>query len=894
MAGKGSVIGLAAHVDAGKTTLSEAMLYLSGAVRRQGRVDHGDAFLDTEPMEKERGITIFSKQALLTWQRKPLTLVDTPGHTDFSGETERVMGILDACVLVISGAEGVQPHTRTLWKLLDRFQVPVFLFVNKMDRAASAPEEILARLAGELSENIVDFTHRDDEKIALCDEVALDFLLKEGAVPDYRVGQLIRTRRLFPCFFGSALRLEGVEALLNALAAFDPEKKYPPEFGARVYKVARDAQGARLTFMKITGGELKTRDLLSLKDASGETLWAEKAAEIRLYSGAKYTPAPSAPAGSLCCVVGLSKAAPGDGLGAEDSRKDVMIQPCYSCKLVILNHVDIHHALDYLRALEEEEPLMRVEYVEQKREIHIQSMGEVYLEVLKRQCKDRFGLEIDFAEESVLYRETILAPAEGVGHYEPLRHYAEVHLLLTPGKRGSGLSFGSAVPLDDLALNWQRLILTHLREKVHIGVLTGSPITDMKITLIAGKAHLKHTEGGDFRQATYRALRQGLMKAPCQLLEPYLNLELVVPEENLGRVMTDVSAMGGEFDAPEDAGEGLRRLRALAPASRCASYGRQVAVFTKGRGQFSAEFAAYLPCANQEEVIAQRAYRPEGDLANSPDSIFCDHGAGFEVPWNQVDAYAHLPLLREIREMRAAEAAPPPRAPARTEYRGTAKEDEELMAIFERTYGPVKSRQLFAPVKAASAAQAAVPLAPQEQREILLVDGYNIIFAWEELKALSRDSLETARKQLLDILCNYSGITGKDVIVVFDAYRVQGNAGSVEKYANIFVVYTKEAQTADAYIEKTTYQARDASVRIRVATSDGPEQAIALGNQALRVSAREFFREVEQAQGSIAAFLEKNHGVMGAPTLESAYKQAWRQKKQESALNTCGNGKKQV
>ncbi len=879
MAWKGSVIGLAAHVDAGKTTLSESMLYLSGAVRRQGRVDHGDAFLDTERMEKERGITIFSKQAQLTHKRRALTLMDTPGHTDFSGETERVMGILDGCVLVISATDGVQPHTRTLWKLLEQFGVPVFLFVNKMDRFQGDMNALMENLNKELSDRAVDFTHRDDEKLALCDEVALDYYLKEGQVPDYRVNQLIQQRKLFPVYFGSALRNEGVTELLDALAAFDPGKKWPDAFGAKVYKIARDPQGARLTFLRVTGGELKVRDLLTLKDESGETLWAEKAAELRLYSGAKYTPAPSVEAGGLCCVVGLSKTAPGDGLGTEKTEREAKIQPCYSCRLLIKDHTDLHHALNYLRTLEEEEPLMRVEFIEQKREIHIQSMGEVYLEVLKRQCLDRFGMDVDFTDESVLYRETILAPAEGVGHYEPLRHYAEVHLLLTPGKRGSGLKFDTAVSLDDLALNWQRLVLTHLREKVHVGVLTGSPITDMKITLVAGRAHLKHTEGGDFRQATYRALRQGLMKAPCQLLEPYLNLELTLPEENVGRAMTDLSAMGGEFEAPEILDNGMQRLRALAPASRCGSYGRQVSIYTKGQGHMSAEFAAYLPCTEADRIIAEKAYNPQADLFNSPDSIFCAHGAGFDVPWDQVDSYAHLPLLKEIRERAQAEAAP--RVPVRAPYQGTEEEDRELMAIFERTYGPVKSRQLFSAVKSGTfshAAPADVSAAPQ--REILLVDGYNIIFAWDDLKALSRDSLEAARQQLMDLLCNYSGMTGRDVILVFDAYRVQGNPGSVEKHANIFVVYTKEAQTADAYIEKTTYQAKG-SARIRVATSDGPEQAIVLGNQALRVSAREFQREVEAVQGSIAAFLERNNQIHDTPALESAYKQAWRQKKQE-------------
>ena len=880
MADKGCVIGLAAHVDAGKTTLSEAMLFLSGAVRRQGRVDHGDAFLDTDQMEKERGITIFSKQAVLAWKKKELTLLDTPGHADFSGEMERVLGVMDACVLVISAGDGVQSHTRTLWKLLQQFQTPVFLFVNKMDRYAGDKAALLASLCRQLSDQIVDFTDLDEEKIALCDEAALDYYLKDGHVPAYRVGQLIRTRRLFPCFFGAALRNEGVEALLDALAAFDPEKRYGDVFGARVYKVARDAQGARLTFLKVTGGALKARDLLSLKDEGGETVWAEKAAELRKYSGARYTQLQEAPAGSLCCVVGLSKALPGDGLGTEETRRESVIQPCYACRLVILDHTDIHRALDYLRTLEEEEPLMRVEYVEAKREILIQSMGGVYLEVLKRQCRDRFGMEIDFAGQSVLYRETIATTVEGVGHYEPLRHYAEVHLLLSPGKRGSGLVFSSAVPLDDLALNWQRLILTHLREKVHVGVLTGSPITDMKITLIAGKAHLKHTEGGDFRQATYRALRQGLMKAQSVLLEPYVTLELTVPEENVGRAMTDLTAMGGQFDAPESDGNGMTTLKALAPASGCASYGKQVSVYTKGRGRLAMEFSAYLPCADAERVMLERAYQPEADLMNSPDSIFCAHGAGMEVRWDQVDAYAHLPLRKEPREAPAPEGTP--KAPVRAAYQGTAREDEELMAIFERTYGPVKSRQLFSPVRPSVSSAAPGPLEAPVQREILLVDGYNIIFAWDELKALSRDSLESARQQLMDILCNYSGVTGKDVILVFDAYRVQGNAGTVEKYLNIFVVYTKEAQTADAYIEKTTYEAKGAA-RIRVATSDGPEQAIALGNQALRVSAREFWREVTLAQGSIAEFLEKNNRTHAAPALETAYKAAWRQKKKQEA-----------
>ena len=881
MAGKGLIIGLAAHVDAGKTTLSESMLYLAHAVRRQGRVDHGDAFLDTERMEKERGITIFSKQAILTHKRKEITLVDTPGHTDFTGETERVMGILDACVLVISASDGAQSHTRTLWKLLEQFQVPVFLFINKMDRFQGDYGALMKSLEDQLSDKIVDFTDRDDEKIALCDEAALDYYLREGSVPAYRINQLVLKRRLFPCFRGSALHNDGVEQLLDTLAAFDPEKTWPDAFAARVYKIARDPQGARLTFLKVTGGVLKVRDLLSVKDENGETAWAEKAAELRVYSGARYTSVQEAPAGSLCCVVGLSKTMPGDGLGTEEGKREALIQPCYSCRLKIMDHTDLHKALDYLRALEEEEPLLQVEFIEQKREIHVHSMGDVYLEVLRRQCMDRFGMAIDFDEESVLYRETILTSAEGVGHYEPLRHYAEVHLLLTPGKRGSGLKFDSAVSLDDLKVNWQRLIMTHLREKVHVGVLTGSPITDMKITLVAGKAHLKHTEGGDFRQATYRALRQGLMKAESQLLEPYVNLEFTVPEEYLGRIMTDVNAMGGQFEAPEAPRDGLSVLRALAPAARCAAYGRQVAIFTKGQGQMTAEFAAYLPCSDQETVVREKGYDPQADLYNTPDSVFCAHGAGFTVPWDQVDAWAHLPLLKDQREAPAAPSPSPARPVSCPAYQGTAEEDEELMAIFERTYGPVKSRRLFAPVKARAQSVRESASAAPLQREILLVDGYNIIFAWDELKKLSRDDLEGARERLKDILCNYSAVTGKDVILVFDAYRVPGGAGSAEKYLNIYVVYTKECQTADAFIEKTTYQAKGAA-RIRVATSDGPEQAIVLGNQALRVSAREFLREVESVEGSMADFLERMSMIHAVPALETAYKNAWKKKKKES------------
>ena len=875
MAAKERVIGLAAHVDAGKTTLSEAMLFLSGAVRRQGRVDRGDAFLDTEDMEKERGITIFSKQAMLTWNKTPLTLLDTPGHTDFSGETERALGVMDACVLLVSATDGVQGHTRTLWRLLREYRVPAFLFVNKMDAFRGDRGELMRRIAADLGDGAVDMEAPDGpEQIAMLDEGCLDVFLKEGSIPDARLQRLIRDRRLFPCYFGSALKNEGVGALLDALVRLCPETEYPREFAARVFKVARDRQGARLTFLRVTGGEMHTRDLLSLRSEDGEILWAEKAAELRRYSGKKYVPVPVAAAGEICCVVGLSRTAPGDGLGAGESRKASATQPCYACRLVILDGTDVHRALDYLRALEEEEPLLQVEYLAAKKEIRIHSMGEVYLEVLQRQCRDRFGMEVAFADQGVVYRETIENAVEGVGHYEPLRHYAEVHLMLSPGERGSGVTVSTALSTDDLALNWQRLILTHIREKQHLGVLTGSPITDVKITLVNGRAHLKHTEGGDFRQATYRAVRQGLMKAKSVLLEPYLSLELTLPEETLGRAMSDIRQMGGEFDAPEAAGEGTVLLRGRAPAAKCVSYGREVGVYTRGRGRFAAAFLAYLPCRDAEKVIAGIGYDPRADLDNPPDSVFCDHGAGIQVPWDEVESRMHLPLQKEIRESRAKEEAPRAVAPVR--YGGTREEDEELLRIFERTYGPVKSRQLLSAPHPVSDGETPREKAA-EKREILLVDGYNVIFAWEELKETAEESLDAARLQLMDLMCNYSGVTGSHVILVFDAYKVPGGAGSAEKYANIYVIYTRETQTADAYIEKTTYQAGP-DANIRVATSDGPEQMIALGNRALRVSAREFRREVAQAQGSIREFLDRHSRFHGAPALEKAYKAAWKQK----------------
>ena len=870
-------VGLAAHVDAGKTTLSEAMLFLSGAVRRQGRVDHGDAFLDTEQMEKDRGITIFSKEARLTWQKTDITLVDTPGHTDFAGETERALGMMDAAVLVVSATEGIQPHTRTLWKLLEQNRIPVVLFINKMDRFTGRRETLTEALES-LSDRIADFSGDPSEKIALCDEACLDLYLREGSIPERKIRALVRSRQLFPCFFGAALHNEGVEPLLTFLAGLAGDLAYPKEFAARVYKIARDPQGNRLTFLKVTGGELRVRDQVSC--GKGENARTEKIAEIRRYSGARYTTAACAAAGELCCVTGLTGAVPGDGLGSERDAEGQTQRPCYACRVIPGPGCDLHRVLDCLRTLEEEEPLLQTEYLAARREIRIHSMGDVYLEVLQSQMKERFGLDISFGETGVLYLETIAEPVEGVGHYEPLRHYAEVHLLLEPLPAGSGLVFGTDVSTDDLALNWQRLILTHLQEKVHRGVLTGAPITDMRITLVNGRAHLKHTEGGDFRQATYRALRQGLMKARSVLLEPYVTLEITAPPESLGRIMTDLSLMGGKPEAPEDAEDGARRVRAAVPASACRDYARELRAQTRGAAKMTASFLAYLPCTDPEKVIAEKAYDPLRDVLNSPDSVFCSHGAGVTVPWDQVEQYMHLPL-RDGRGNR--EETAPATAAARPEGRRGAPDDEEaLRIIFERTYGPAKTRQLLAPApKEEAQAAPAEPGPPPAEGEILLVDGYNVLFAWEEWQGKVRDSFDAARTQLMDLMCDYAGMTGKEVILVFDAYKVKGNPGSAEKYRNIYVVYTREAQAADAFIEKTTLLARNRA-RVRVVTSDRPEQLIALGNEALRTSAREFRREVISVQGDIAEYLARNYRAGGERSLERLYKDAWKKARTEN------------
>ena len=879
--------GILAHVDAGKTTLSEALLYRGGSIRRLGRVDHGDAFLDTDAMERQRGITIFSKQAVLPLETLEVTLLDTPGHVDFSAEAERVLRVLDCAVLVVSGADGVQAHTRTLWKLLERYGVPVFLFVNKMDLAGADRAALLAELRRRLDGGCVDFSLPPEqlaEEAAVCDETVLERYLDSGALPDGDITAMIAGRRLFPCLFGSALKLEGVDELLSALERYAPVPTYPADFGARVFKIARDSQGKRLTCLKVTGGTLRVKDLLTNRRPGlpEEQVWSEKADQIRVYSGAKFRPVEEAPAGTVAAVTGLSHTRPGDGLGFEGSWAGPVLEPVLAYRVIPEDGTDPHTALERLRQLEEEDPQLHV--AASGDELRVQLMGQVQMEILQRLARDRFGMEISFGSGSVRYRETIAAPVVGIGHFEPLRHYAEVHLLLEPGPRGSGLTLASACPTDVLDLNWQRLIFTHLAEKEHLGVLTGSPITDMKITLLTGRAHEKHTEGGDFRQATYRAVRQGLMQAESVLLEPWYDFRLELPAAQAGRAISDIQRMNGETAPPETVGEETV-ITGSVPVAALGDYAREVAAYTRGLGRLSCTPGGCRPCAEAEAVIAALAYDPERDVENTPDSVFCAHGGGYTVPWNEVPARAHL--SGGWRPERPEEAPEEPRpARQRADYAGAMARDRELQAIFERTYGPVKRRD-FLPPKEPKRAPAAEPgerrTVPERDSgpEYLLVDGYNIIFAWDELKDIARDNLDAARKQLCDLLCSYQGYQKCHVIVVFDAYKVKGGLGSVEKYHNIHVVYTKEAETADAYIERATYEI-GRKHRVKVATSDGPEQLIILGHGALRLSASNFRQEMERVQGQIAAVLGRNNQTARTGAVRAAMERAVRAGEEET------------
>lgn len=849
------VLGVLAHVDSGKTTLSEAMLYRAGVIRKLGRVDHRDAFLDTDALERARGITIFSKQALLDAGQTHITLLDTPGHVDFSAEAERTLQVLDYAVLVISGPGGVQSHTETLWQLLRRYRIPTFVFINKMDLPGPTRAELLEQLNRRLGEGFVDFgadPAARDEALALCDERLMDAWLEQGALEDGQILPAIARRHVFPCWFGSALRLDGVDPLLEGLDRFTRPAPALSAFGAAVFKVSQDEQGARLTWLRVTGGELKVKDLLSGEGPEGP--WAEKANQLRLYSGTKYTLAERVGPGQVCAVTGLTQCRPGQGLGAQRDSEPPALEPVLSYQVLLPEGADAHAALDKLRRLEQEDPQLHVVWNETLGQIHLQLMGEIQLEVLRTLLAQRFGLEVSFGPGGILYKETITEPIEGVGHYEPLRHYAEVHLKLEPLPPGSGMQYAADCREEVLDKNWQRLVLTHLEEKQHLGVLTGAPLTDMKITLIAGKAHLKHTEGGDFRQATYRAVRQGLMMGKSQLLEPWYSFRLEVPAENIGRAITDIQRREGTFDPPETGLE-TAVLTGTAPVATLRDYPVELAGYTHGRGRISLTPVGYRPCHNAAQVIAESGYQPQHDLDNPADSVFCAHGAGFVVSWADVRSHMHVDSGWG-KSQRPADAAPAPSPRRAAAYRATLEEDAELMKIFERTYGPIKRDPLaaFRPVKKTERPDFAAQswtIAP----EYLLVDGYNLIFAWEELSALAKQSLDAARTRLADILCNYQGYKKCVVILVFDAYRVPGSPGTIEQYHNIHIVYTKEAETADMYIERVTHEIGKQR-RVRVVTSDGAEQIIILGHGALRVSSRLFQQEVEEVEREIRALLQ--------------------------------------
>ena len=901
MGGNKLVIGILAHVDAGKTTLAEGLLYTCGQLRRLGRVDHGDAFLDNFSLERERGITIFSKQAQLTWEGMDITLLDTPGHVDFSAEMERTLQVLDYALLIISGSDGVQGHVQTLWRLLKQYKIPTFLFVNKMDQPGADKEKLLRELQGRLDARCVE--PDDEEEVSLCDEALMEEYLERGGLTEASVRRAVAERRVFPCFFGAALHLRGIEELLSGIRSYAVCPEYPEEFGARVYKISRDAAGNRLTHLKVTGGCLRVKmtvgNAVSAK-ADGER-WEEKADQLRVYDGARFRTADEVQAGEICAVMGLDRTFAGQGLGAERENALPVLAPVLTYRLALPEGSDPVRVLSQLRALEEEEPELHVVWRETSKEIRVQVMGEVQIEILKRLISERYGLTVDFVNGSILYKETLAAPTVGIGHFEPLRHYAEVHLLMEPAERGSGLQFASSCSEDVLDRSWQRLILTHLEEKTHLGVLTGSPVTDMKITLIGGRAHLKHTEGGDFRQATYRALRQGLMRGQCVLLEPVFSFRLEVPSENLGRAMSDIRRMSGNFEAPLTEGE-YGVLTGSAPVAEMWDYQREVSAYTKGRGRLACNLKGYEVCHNAEEVILRLGYDAEADMENPASSVFCAHGAGFVVSWDEVEKYAHLKNLSEERmpdggerygeeslEKAGSNAVRSGRTPSvgqRQTGSGASGyiTQEEIEDIFQRTYG--KSGGDYAPYryhlqntggtysgqksgnaeaeggqdmrqtsaeKAAGtkALKTAASKADASQREeYLIVDGYNIIFAWEELRKLAEVNIDSARDKLMDICCDYQGSQGCTLILVFDAYKVRGGEGSVLKYHNIHVVYTREAETADQYIEKTVHKIGKKH-RVTVATSDGLEQMIIWGEGAVRLSARGFQAEVEAAQSRL-------------------------------------------
>ena len=843
---KNITLGLVAHVDSGKTTLTEAMLVGAGALRQAGRVDHGDAFLDTHALERSRGITIFAKEARLTLPHTALTLLDTPGHADFGAEMERTLSVLDYALLIISGADGVQAHTETLWRLLERYRLPVFIFINKMDRPGADRDEILQNLQQKLSPACLP-ADAEEETLALCNEGLMQEYLEGGMLTAECLAAAVARREWFPCFWGAALRQEGITGLLEGLDRLTLPPAYLPDFAARVYKISTDPQGNRLTHLKVTGGTLRVR--MALPNG-------EKITQIRLYNGAKYQTAEEIPAGTVAAVTGLTQTRAGEGLGAAREEAPPLLEPVISCRVVLPEGADPRTALAQLRQLAQEDPQLRPEWEEQKREIRVRLMGEIQREILQSVAMERFGLAIGFEEGSILYKETIAAPVEGIGHYEPLRHYAEVHLLMEPLPPGSGLQFACGYPTDRLDLNWQRLILTHLAEKTHKGVLTGAPITDMKITLIAGRAHPKHTEGGDFREATYRAVRQGLRMAKSILLEPQCRFILTVPAEQLGRALNDLQQREAETEPPELLPE-TATLRGTAALSMLRDYPAEVVRYTHGRGHLTWEPDGYAPCRHPEAVIAACGYNCDADTENTADSVFCSHGARHTVRWDEVPGMAHI--VTDVLKPADAPDEPIVTRQRSEAYRGSLLQDKELMRIFEMTYGPIKRKNgeaMHTPRSAGSERikpPKAVPL--PEGPEYLLVDGYNIIFAWEELAELARTDLDAARHRLIQILCNYQGYRRCELILVFDAYKVKGNPGSIERQHGIHVVYTKEAETADMYIEKVTHTLAKEH-RVRVATSDGLEQIIILGHGAVRVPARQFREEVEQVERAIREILE--------------------------------------
>ena len=859
------VMGILAHVDAGKTTLSEGMLYLSGTVRKLGRVDHKDAFLDTYSLERDRGITIFSKQAVFSLGNRRINLLDTPGHVDFSAEMERTLQVLDYAVLVISGADGVQGHTETLWKLLKLYEIPTFIFINKMDQPGTDRESLLTELKERLDEGCIVFGKGKNveslEEIAMTDEAVLDYFMEHETVRNEDICRLIRERKIFPCYFGSALKLDGVQELLAGFEEYMKPFDGKKEFGARVFKISRDDKGERLTFLKVTGGKLVVKMPINKE---------EKINQIRIYSGAKYEAVNEVEAGGVCAVTGLSSSYIGQGLGVEKGTAAPFLEPVLTYQMILPEGAVTTKVLRELKQLEEEEPLLNIVWNPALEEIHVQLMGEVQTEILKTMIAERFHLDVEFGTGKIVYKETIKSPVVGVGHYEPLRHYAEVHLKMEPLEAGSGLVFDTDCSEDVLDRNWQRLILTHLQEREHPGVLTGAPITDMKITIVAGRAHLKHTEGGDFRQATYRAVRQGLKSAESVLLEPWYSFVLEVPSEQVGRAMSDIGQMNGSFEGPEaENKQGMVRLTGTAPASEMRDYQREVWAYTKGRGRITLTLKGYEPCHNAEEVIEEIGYDSERDVDNPTGSVFCAHGAGFLVKWDEVPEYMHIkedflaekPGI-EQDEMMAVQMGN--HCNYSGGYSSSYDDDPELLTIMEREFGSkqeerdryssYRKQTVSTPVRHTTVIKENEP-----KKEYLLVDGYNIIFAWEELNELAKASIDAARNKLMDILSNYQGFSGCTLILVFDAYKVKGNQGEVQKYHNIYVVYTKEAETADQYIEKTTHEI-GRKYKVTVATSDALEQVIVMGQGAYRISARDFYEEVERTEKQIREINERERG----------------------------------